>query len=293
MKSNSTSANLLAPFISSEIGKQLRNADLSFAEVEPIATEAAIEQRKTFDETFSVKRTIQEAPSIATSSDANWWVNSGGELIVDKGVARTLQGAAAEGSRWREIYKKTTQVDTDTGAHPQNIFRLVLKNKWLNYSQQVYAKVVKDNLSESPQRDDSNGLFLFNRYYDGDNIYYTGLRVDGAVSIKKKYKGAYYTLLYKKILNVPKYGRADNPNVLPKDTWMGIKSVVRNLDANRVEISFYTDIGEAGTWKLGGTVIDDNKSFGGAALLRAGYAGIRTDFMDVQFKKYAIADEVK
>jgi hypothetical protein len=33
---------------------------------------------------------------------------------------------------------------------------------------------------------------------------------------------------------------------------------------------------------------DDGKTFGGAAILNEGYAGIRTDFMDVEFDDYKI-----
>jgi hypothetical protein len=287
VKSNSIQANLLKPFISVDITNQISKPDSSFAQDLEEATTAS-QTIQSFKESFLIKRTLEEAPRISQSSDPRWWVNSGGELLIDKGIARTMQGDSEPGTKWYEAYKRTTSVDTDGGLHPQNIFRLVLRNKWLDYSQQVFAKIIKDNVSDSPQRDDSNGLFLFNRYYDGDNIYYTGLRVDGAVVIKKKYKGAYYTMAYKKILNLPKYNRTDNPSLLPKDTWIGIKSEVKNLENNKVQVDFYTDIGQTGTWKLGISATDDNKSYGGISLIKSGYAGIRTDFMDVQFKNYEI-----
>ncbi len=284
---HATQALLLKPFISVEIPRQLRSPDTSSAAENPDSTESAME----FKDTFFVKRIIEEAPSPSQSSDPHWWLNSGGELVVDKGIASSLQGDTPETSQWRIAYNRTTPVDTDNGLHPQNIFRLVQRGNWLNFSQQVYAKITRDNNSDSPQRDDSNGLFLFNRYLNGDNVYYTGLRVDGAVVIKKKYKGAYYTMSYKKILNLPKYHRAANPSLLDKNIWMGIRSEVKNLDNNRVQIDFYTDIAGIGNWKLGTTAIDDNKSFGGPSITKQGHAGIRTDFMDVQFKEYQINEQ--
>ncbi len=273
----------LQPFVSVEIQKNLTKPEESYAEstIPP--------QTMEFRESFTQKRVIEEAPRMSASSDTDWWVNSGGQLIIDKGVGKTMQGDAVAGSRWYEAYKKTTPVDTDNGLHPQNIFRLVLKSRWLDYSQSVYAKITSDNISTSPSRDDSNGLFLFNRYRDGDNVYYTGLRVDGAVVIKKKYKGAYYTMAYRKILALPKYNRADNPSLLTKNAWIGIKSTVKNIDSQHTLLEFYTDIGQTGQWSLGTSVIDDNKSFGGPTLSEPGYAGIRTDFMDVQFKDYIIS----
>ncbi len=286
-QSTSSQALLMKPFISVDIQNTLRSPDNSFADEPSPSPDSPLPSD--FIDDFTAKRTIEEAPNIGASSDANWWVNSGGQFVIEKGIGKTMQGDAPDSSRWYEAYKRTTPVDTDDGRHPQNIFRLVLRSDWRDYTQQVYAQVLKDNISNSQSRDDSNGLFLFNRYVNGDNVYYTGLRVDGAVVIKKKYKGAYYTMGYKKILNLPKYHRTDNPNLLPKDTWIGIKSTVTSLEDNKVKIDFYTDIGATGTWKLGISATDDNKAYGGPSLAKAGHAGIRTDFMDVQFKEYKIS----
>ena len=39
-------------------------------------------------------------------------------------------------------------------------------------------------------------MLLFNRYQDGQTLYYGGVRVDGAAVIKKKLAGVYTTLAY-------------------------------------------------------------------------------------------------
>jgi len=134
-----------------------------------------------------------------------------------------------------------------------------------------------------------NGILLFNRYQDGNNLYYTGLRVDGAVVIKKKYKGKYYLMGYKKILD-GKYDRKNNPNLIPEKKWIGVKSYVENIKNNYVKISVFIKKSKKSQWKKYLTVIDNGKEFGGPVFLNAGYAGIRVDFMDVWFDNYIIRE---
>lgn len=274
--------SLLVPFISSTDLPSEEASSQQNQETSPMPQPAI------FQDTFSNSRIIEESPRIAASSDSNWWVNSGGQFIVNNGIGMTIQGELSEQSHWKELYNRTSPHDTDSGLHPQNIFRLVYRGVWLNYSQQVYTKITKINMSESPQRNESNGIFLFNRYYNGDNLYYTGIRVDGSVVIKKKYKEVYYTMAYKKI-KPGKYDKISNANLLPENTWIGIKSEVKNI-GDSVQINFYTDIGQTGKWTLSLSVTDNNKSYGGASLSQEGHAGIRTDFMDAQFRNYLIEE---
>lgn len=188
-------------------------------------------------------------------------------------------------SKWRLAYARSNPIDTDNGYHPQNIFRLVLRSKWQNYTQQAYFRVDRHNASASPNRAASNGLLLFNRYQDGDNLYYAGVRVDGNAVIKKKKGGTYYTLASKKILPGT-YDLTSTPTLIPKDMWIGLRSVVTNGVDGSVFLKLYTDIGKTGQWTLTAEAIDDGKSYGGAAIVSEGYGGIRTDFMDVSFNDY-------
>ncbi|MDQ1283749.1 MAG: hypothetical protein QG620_97 [Patescibacteria group bacterium] len=231
---------------------------------------------------------IEESNPMKNSNDSSWWLNSGGVMPVEKDYFSTNLGELSEDDKWRKIYKKNNSRDTDKGYHPQNIFRLVTKSRWQNLQQQVYFNIEKTNLSESEYRNESNGVLLFNRYQDGDNLYYTGLRVDGHAVIKKKIDGKYYTMAEKKVLtNDDKYDRVDSSNLIPENEWIGIKSELEN-DDDTVNIKLYIDIDGTGEWKKALEVSDDGKKYGGAAILEEGYAGIRTDFMDVKFRGYEI-----
>lgn len=234
---------------------------------------------------FNSVGTLKEASSIGISTSPYWWVNSGAYLLAANGVGKTVQGNLPELDPWRVLYNANNPTDTDNGYHPQNIFRLVTRSKWQNYQETVYMRITKDNLSTSPNRNASNGLLLFNRYVDGNNLYYTGIRVDGAVVIKKKKNSSYYTLAYKKVLPGT-YNRDTSPNLLPKNQWIGLRSEVINNPNGTVTIKFYTDIGRTGTWTLQAQATDNGSSYGGAAIKSSAYAGVRTDFMDVEFEDY-------
>jgi hypothetical protein len=144
-------------------------------------------------------------------------------------------------------------------------------------------------MSASENRNESNGVLLFNRYYDGNDLYYAGLRVDGHAVIKKKIGGKYYTMAEKDILSGgKKYDQKDDPNFLPLRRWVGIRSVVTNTDSRAVDIKFYVDLEQTGNWQLILEAQDKGKSFGNAPLTDPGHAGIRTDFSDVAFQNYKI-----
>ena len=244
----------------------------------------------TFTDDFSATTKIAEAGSVDESANSNWWVNSGAWLIVDSGLGQTVQGDLAATDPWFQVYLKSNALDTDGGLHPQNIFRLVQTSQWLNFFQQNYFRINRLNLSASPNRNASNGLFLFNRYQGGDDLYYTGLRVDGAAVIKKKINGNYYTMAYQPLFNTggQVYHRDTNPNLLPLDTWIGLKSEVMTEADGRVRIRLYTDVNRAGIWTLALEALDDGVKYGGAAISNAGYAGLRSDFLDLDLDDYAI-----
>ncbi|HBV01455.1 MAG TPA: hypothetical protein DEF00_03635 [Candidatus Taylorbacteria bacterium] len=244
--------------------------------------------KRMFTESFNSAYTVAEAESKTASKSAAWWVSSGAYLFSKNGVGSTIMGSLPADDPWRKTFSISNPLDTDDGYHPQNIFRLVLKSQWLNLEQEAYFKVLDYNLSVSPNRNFSNGLLFFNRYQDAFNLYYTGIRVDGYVTIKKKIGGTYYTLAHKPFVADSVYHRDSNPTLLPQNTWIGLRSEVTTNADQTVSIKLYVDNGRTGNWVLAAEANDDGKSYGGAALLNEGYAGIRTDFMDVEFDDYKI-----
>ncbi len=234
---------------------------------------------------FSV---IEESSSMSTSTNSKFWLNSGGRMTVSGDIAQTIQGDLGANDKWYVEYKRTNPGDTDSGIHPQNIFRLVTKTTWFDSTQEAYFRIDKLNNSSSPNRNASNGLLFFNRYKDGNNLYYAGIRVDGNLIVKKKINGNYYTVASKKVIPGV-YNINTNPNLLPVNTWIGLKSEIFNSQDGKVTINVYTNF-SGNTWVKELSAIDDGINFGGQAFTTNGYSGVRTDFMDVSFKDYKISD---
>jgi hypothetical protein len=237
---------------------------------------------------FSVDGRLEEAGVAENSSSPYWWVNSGGYMDLKGGYGTTAHGDLPAGAKWLLRYAANNPVDTDLGLHPQNIFRMLGRQKFQDVAHEVWYRIDADQLSLSVSRNASNGLLQMTRYLDQNNLYYSGLRVDGQAVIKKKIGGRYYTMALKRVYAGQTYDRLLNPNLLPHDTWIGMRTITKNLDATRVSVKFYTDIGKTGAWTLMAEAIDDGASYGGAALTSAGYSGLRTDFMDVTFDDFAI-----
>ncbi len=239
--------------------------------------------------TFKVDGVLDEAGKMDDSSSPYFWLNSGGQFHLKDGIGKTIQGELVQLNKWRLAYAASNPTDTDGGYHPQNIFRLVTRSKWQRFNQEIYFKITKSNMSVSPNRDASNGVLLFNRYQDGNNLYYVGIRVDGTAVIKKKINDNYYTLAQKSFYkaDVP-YNRDTNPNIIPDQKWIGLRSEIRTNPDNTVDIKLFIDKDKTGNWVLVAEAKDDGKSYGGSAILNEGYAGIRTDFMDVEFDDYQI-----
>lgn len=234
-------------------------------------------------------RVVNESSTTDKSEDKFWWLNSGGKVYFGKNIIKTIQGDLPSSDYWRQVYSKSNSKDTDNGYHPQNIFRLVSKSKYQNPTQSMYFKINKYILSQSNNRNASNGVFFFNNYEDGNNFYYAGIRVDGHAVIKKKTNGTYYTMAYTPVFTEKKYNVDQNPILIPKNKWIGIKSEIKNLDSKKVQINLYLDKDESGKWQLLASVIDDGKKFGGGNfVIKEGNIGIRSDFMDIEFKNYEI-----
>lgn len=243
-----------------------------------------------FQDSFNQKGTLQEAGSFKESESAVWWLNSGGILNFKNGLAETIQGDLPPTAKWHKRFQKANPDETDNGYHPQNIFRLVTRSSWKNLQQEAWFRITNYHLSKSSHRSASNGLLFFNRYMDGDNLYYTGIRVDGAAIIKKKTKGKYYTMANESVFSGKKYDRDSNPNLLPLKSWIGLRSVVVDESGKTVKIKLFVNYGGSNKWKQVAEAVDDGRSYGGPAISKAGHAGIRTDFMDVQFDNYKIAE---
>lgn len=228
--------------------------------------------------------TIVETGSFNDSSDAEWWLNSGAYIYRSGDIASSVQGELATDDRFRVLYSLTNPVDSDNGYHPQNLLRWVTRANYKNFSQQVYFKINRINLSDSPNRNASNGVFFFNRYQDGNNLYYAGIRVDGTAVIKKKYQGQYTTLKSARVYP-GQYNRATQVNFLPVGQWVGLKAVVVNDSNQNVDITLYMNLcPESEDWVPLLNVIDSSADI--LKISGEGHAGIRTDFMDVDFKGY-------
>ncbi|MFZ1626414.1 MAG: hypothetical protein WAT81_01250 [Candidatus Moraniibacteriota bacterium] len=238
---------------------------------------------------FSIDAVVEETSKNNIDSNKKIWLNSGAYFISTGGIAKTVQNKLPENDPWRLLYAKNNPRDTDFGFYPQNIFRLVTIGLWDNLKQEGYFRIVKDNKSNSEYRNDSNGLLFFNRYQDGDNLYYTGIRVDGFAVIKKKIKGKYFTLAYNQIYP-GKYDREKNPNLLPHGEWIGLRSEVKDIDDNSVSVKLFIDRERNGNWELVAEAIDEGKKYGKKPFFEAGHGGIRTDFMDVEFDDYRIEE---
>lgn len=233
-------------------------------------------------------RALNEASGMDTSENDTWWLNSGGRVYFDKDIIRTIQGDLPDDDYWRLRYRDSNPTETDDGYHPQNIFRLVTRTQYEEPVQSMYFKINRYILSDDEHRASPNGVLIFQHYLDGDNLYYAGLRVDGQAVIKKKTKGVYYTMAYEPVFTESEYDRDTNPNLLPTDTWLGIKTELQNLESGAVQIKLYMDKDKSGNWELVVEATDNGSLFGGAPITESGYAGIRTDFMDVEFKGYSV-----
>jgi hypothetical protein len=113
--------------------------------------------------------------------------------------------------------------------------------------------------------------------------------VDGAAVIKKKKNGVYYEMRYSPVFSSNVYNRDNNPDLIPKNEWIGLRTEVIINDDGSLGINLYMDRGRTGEWALIASANDNGSKFGGA-LIKDGYGGIRTDFMDVQFSDYSIAE---
>jgi len=238
-----------------------------------------------FHYSFTVSGILEESWRIENSSSPYFWLTSGARLLIANGIGSTISGALPVGDPWQQRYRANNPLDSDQGRHPQNLFRLLTRSRWGDAQQQIYLRVRRDQLSSSPNRQASNGLFLMSRYASQDTLYYAGLRVDGTAIIKRKRAGRYTTLASHKLIDLP-YQRGANANLIPKNTWIGLRSEVRNSADGSVRIRLWLDLA-SNVWILV-LQVRDLEGDGPLAIREPGHLGVRTDFMDVQFRDYRI-----
>lgn len=253
----------------------------------PVSSVPAREVSSPFLYTFNTSGVLQEASSMDNSSSPYFWLNSGGTLEINNNTGSTFTGTAVKNDFWTSLYNTTSSVDTEGGEHPQNLFRLLTRSKWLNTRHQTHFLILNDNLADSPNRNGSNGLLHMVRYLDSDTLYYAGVRVDGTAVIKKKYKGTYYTMSQKAVFPGTYEGSQDDKNLLPHRAWLGLRTEVTNI-SNGVQIDLYVQKPGSSSWQKVLSATDTGQYGGTSPITSAGYAGVRTDFMDVRFENYRI-----
>lgn len=233
---------------------------------------------------FSVDGILNETGSMDESSSPYFWLNSGGELHLENGVGKTVQGDLSAGNVWRLLYNANNALDTDDGYYPQNLFRLVTKGMWNNTEQSIRFKITQLNMTDTPNRDGYSGVLLMSRYQDGNNLYYAGIRMDGDAVIKKKHNGSYTTLAQEDLFGSDAgYNKNTNPNMIPGNTWMGLKSVVYTDSSGDVRVEVWLDRNDNGNWEQIASAVDTSQTIDGPA-----HAGIRTDYLDVHFDDYKV-----
>lgn len=239
-----------------------------------------------FHYTFNTEGVLEESSSMAESTSPYWWLNSGGRLTIQYNTGSTLRGDLLPTDPWRRAYQGSNPKDTDGGAHPQNLFRLISRSRWKNVRMEGSFRVLGDNWSDSENRNGSNGLFLLSRYQDQNNLYYAGIRVDGTAVIKKKLLGEYY-ILGTKQLSVEQYHEGNNSNLIPHNEWLMLRAETQNTSNGRVTIRLFMKRESDQAWeKL--LEVSDPGATKTKTLTTEGSVGIRTDFMDVELKNITI-----
>lgn len=256
-----------------------------------------MQQAKNLCASFPANLTLEESENELMSSDKCWWVDSGAYFYVENNVAETLHGSLDQSSKWRKIYAKSNSRDTDNGSHPQNIFRLINKKEWQNIDEEVFFTIDSYHLSSSPNRNNTNGVFLMSRYADSQSLYLAGVRVDNTAVIKRKLNGVYKTLATVSLDNFfngsssPRlaYNRSSQPLLLSIDHVIGIYMQTNNNPDQSVSIIFKVSF-DRGPWKTVLSTVDNPNNFHGEKIISPGHVGIRTDFMDVSFKDFSVTE---
>src|SRR5262249_42469128 len=104
---------------------------------------------------------------MAESASSQWWGNSRGFFEDQGSGGSTIQGDLPGDNIWHQRYAQSNPQDTDGGSHPQNIFRLIDRRTFRNPVQHLEFNVTGAHASGSPNRNNSNGVLLMQRYEPG------------------------------------------------------------------------------------------------------------------------------
>ena len=232
--------------------------------------------------TFSSNGILNESSSSGLSGSPYWWLSSGGQLIVNTGTGQSLQGDLNSSNRWYTTYANSQPIGSDNGKHPQNMFSLLMRTPHQNIDQSISFKINRDNLINSVNRNPWNGVMLVSRWQNNDNFYYAGIRSDGHAIIKKKLNGIYTTLAEKTLFSGT-FNSTSNPSLLPKNTWLRLRSSTYTDSSGNTKIQLYVDRNSSGTWELVLESTDLNQN----SIKLSGLSGIRSDFADIVFDNYS------
>lgn len=228
---------------------------------------------------------LEETASPEESSSEKFWLNSGAYFYVFDGVGSTVTGSLEEGSKWQQAFWEYNPESTQGGFYPQNIFRLLTRDVWQNSQSTLEFVVHQNNLAKTPERNESNGVLLFMRYIDSDNLYYAGLRVDGHAVLKRKTFGEYETLAEVPVIEGT-YHSITNPNLLKLNSPYSIRSSIKNNSYGDPVVDFYYRENPSDAWHHVFSYLDMSEN----AIRATAHNGIRTDFMDVEFLRYEVKD---
>jgi hypothetical protein len=208
--------------------------------------------------------------------------------VIANGVARSVQNELPPDDEWRRRYAASSPVDTDGGRRPQNLFRLLTRERWRNLRQEVRLRINRLNPTSSPERGAWSGILLMQRYLGADDLYYAGLRLDGTAVIKKKRGGRYETLAIVPRLPGASEGRVREDG-LPVGRWIRLRSTAIDGPDGAVRLALYV-AGERPDdgWTVAAEAVDDGSR--GAPIREPGRAGIRADFADVEIDEYEAAE---
>src|SRR5262245_17082031 len=101
-----------------------RALNLSLPPLSQVGTAAAAVPSP-FNYSFSEDGVLEEAGGEGESESPYWWLDSGGELRIENGTGKTVQGDLPAFNIWRLRYALSSAEDTENGQKPQNLFRIV------------------------------------------------------------------------------------------------------------------------------------------------------------------------
>ena len=241
--------------------------------------------------TFNVAEVFEESGSSSSSASQYFWLNSGAKLIIKNGIGSTIIGELPKNDPWRRVYAQTNPLDTENGAFPQNLFRLVTQTAWENVEQELDFSIQEIHAINTHDRDAFSGIFLMSRYINSNTLYYAGIRMDGKAVIKKKLHGVYYTLAETQLFSSTiSYDRISFPNLIPTNTWFRIASNTITTPQGAVQISLSFAHSQSEPLETVLTTTDTGVNW--PPITARGHVGIRTDYADVLFDNYTISTSV-